>query len=216
MLPRLRLTRGALVYGLLLGLGLATSRLLGVHGVESALALGLALPWLAGAIGARLVIRARHEGQAPGAGTILLRATGHGLALWAVPVLVLALNQLRVRNCTPVEGLAFLVAGPGVGVVLAAIAGVLWGAAFRRERLATLLAALTPLASAGLGLWEFASTPAIFVYDAFAGWFPGTLYDEDVGFPAAYLTFRGLTVLWGLALMLLLRASWSRGLDRLV
>ena len=43
-----------------------------------------------------------------------------------------------------------------------------------------------------------------------------TLYDEDVGFPAAYLTFRGLTVLWGLALMLLLRASWSRGLDRLV
>ena len=162
------------------------------------------------------MIRARHEGQAPGAGTILLRATGHGLALWAVPVLVLALNQLRVRNCTPVEGLAFLVAGPGVGVVLAAIAGVLWGAAFRRERLATLLAALTPLASAGLGLWEFASTPAIFVYDAFAGWFPGTLYDEDVGFPAAYLTFRGLTVLWGLALMLLLRASWSRGLDRLV
>ncbi|MEM9075193.1 MAG: hypothetical protein AAGE52_42235, partial [Myxococcota bacterium] len=190
-----------------LGIGLATSRLLGIHGPESALALGVALPPFAAVLGARAAQHARETGEEREL-RVLGLALRRGLLLWGLPTLILALNQLRVRNCTPLEGFAFLVLGPGLGVALATLIGVAIGAWIPRRRLAITLAVLTPIAADLAGLWAFWSTPAIFVYDHFAGWFPGTLYDDDVGLPTALLTFRVVTILWAGVVLSLIHALW--------
>ena len=197
------------------GVGLCFSPLLGVHGVESALILGGVLPPIAAAVAARAVIGARLAGEFPSAAAILRRGMMRGLLIWLVPVTVLAFDQLRIRNCTPAEGLAFMLLGPGMGVLLASVMGVFVGALVRRPRRATWLAALVPLASIALGLRTFWSSPAIFVYDHFVGWFPGSLYDRDVSLPLALITFRLITAGIALTLALLVVACWRRGLDRL-
>lgn len=193
-----------------LGIALSTSRLLGVHGVESALALGLASPMLAAWLGARV----GRDGAPDGASDAIGRALGTGVLLLAIPTAVLALNQLRVRNCAPLEGLAFVLLGPGVGVLLASFVGLVIGAFVKRPRLATTLALLVPIASALWGLLQFWFSPAIFVYDPFAGWFPGTIYDEDVGLPSSLLTYRAISLAWLGAAITLFSIVWRPSTER--
>jgi tetratricopeptide (TPR) repeat protein len=187
------------------GVALSTSRLLGVHGVESALALGLALPMLAAWLGARV----GRDGAPDGASDAIGRALGIGVLLLAIPTAILALNQLRVRNCAPLEGLAFVLLGPGVGVLLASFVGLVIGALVKRPRLATTLAVSVPIASALWGLLQFWFSPAIFVYDPFAGWFPGTIYDEDVGLPSSLLSYRAISLAWLGAAITLFSIVWQ-------
>ncbi|MEO0322188.1 MAG: hypothetical protein AAF447_04480 [Myxococcota bacterium] len=192
LLP-LRSERVALMASLVMGLALASSRLLGVHGAESALALGLVLPPFAGAAGAAAF--ARRERAAEG----LQGAARAAVLTWLPAVVLLALNQLRVRQCTPGTGFAFMVLGPGFGVLLAAFVGAFFAAALPRKRLALVLGALAPFAGLATALHDFWATPAIFVFQHFAGWFPGTLYDEGLAIPGTLLTFRGITLLYGVA-----------------
>lgn len=192
------------------GVALSTSRLLGVHGVESALALGLALPMLAAWLGARV----GRDGAPDGASDAIGRALGIGVLLLAIPTAILALNQLRVRNCAPLEGLAFVLLGPGVGVLLASFVGLVIGALVKRPRLATTLAVSVPIASALWGLLQFWFSPAIFVYDPFAGWFPGTIYDEDVGLPSSLLSYRAISLAWLGAAITLFSIVWRPAAER--
>jgi len=181
--------------GLALGLALTASRLLGIMGVESALVLGLVLPSFAAALGALEVVRARQLGLALGALDLLARASRRALLLWVVPVALLGLHGLWTQSCDPISGALFVVLGPGVGVLLAASVGVLCGVLIRRPRLAVALAVAAPLASALWGLWDFYSSPGIFVFDPFVGYFPGTLYDRSVHVTEAYLSYRAGSLL---------------------
>jgi len=211
------------------GVALTTSRLVGVHGVESALALGLATPLLAAWLGARVGREARERSRSADANVgrdasvpvtaplrapstaseAIGRALGRGVLVLAIPTAILALNQLRIRNCAPLEGLAFVALGPGVGVLLASFVGLLIGALVKRPKLATTLAVLVPIASALWGLLQFWFSPAIFVYDPFAGWFPGTIYDEDVGLPSSLLTYRAISLAWLGAAITLSSIVWE-------
>jgi len=191
--------RAALLWAGLLGLLLAAfgGPLLGVHGVESALLLGVALPPFVAAAASRRTSERLGTWTPPTGPGLLGSAALLGIAVWGLPTVVLGLNGLRLPQCTPGEAFAFLVAGPGVGCVLASWVGVAAGLWLPR-RTAAGVAAAVPIISAlaeVLGLW---TTPAIFAYDHFAGWFPGTLYDRGTSFPRAYLTFRMVTL--GLAL----------------
>ncbi len=205
----------ALGLAALVGLVLCASPLLGVHGVESALALGLSIPVLAAWQGARIGRKGKAESADSEDGSHLRawaqigRALGTSVTLLALPTALLGLNQLRIRNCAPLEGLAFMVLGPGVGVLLAGFVGMVLGATVGRPRLATTLALLAPLASALVSFGQFWSTPAIFVYDPFAGWFPGTIYDEDIGLPAQLLTYRAISLAWLGAAVLLFAVTWT-------
>jgi len=205
---RLRSMKVAILVSTVLGLSLSASRLLGVHGVESALAMGVVLPPFVACVGGALVLDARRRGTGASAVELLRRTSWAALLTWAPAVLVLALNQLRVRQCEPLQAFGFMVLGPGLGILLAAFAGVLTGGVFRRGT--RTLATLVPVAWIGVGLWEFWSTPAIFVYGQFGGWFPGTLYDDDVRLDATLLGFRATTLVWLVALGSLAVATWDR------
>lgn len=196
----------------LLGIVLAFQPLFGVHGVESALVLGAVLPLFCAAIGARIAIAARARGasQIP-AGDAVVAA----LLVLALPTAILALNALRVRNCAPLEGLAFIALGPLAGVILAALVGACVGALPLRPAIATWLAALVPLCDMLRAVYDFYATPAIFAYGHFFGYFPGALYDELVELPGALFSLRALSASLGLALLCLLACHYQPALRAL-
>ncbi len=183
------------------------SPLLAVHGVESALVVGLVLPPFTAAMSARLAIGARD-------GTLRQIArdvAAANLLVLAVPFVGLVLGAARARWCAPLEGLAFFALGPVLGLALAGVVGTLIGLAVPRPRLATVLAALAPVGVALLGLLRFYSTPAIFAYSHFVGYFPGSLYDPDIAIESRYLTFRVITIAWIVSASCLVRAGFDTG-----
>ena len=93
--------RLSVVFAAVVGLTFAFVPLLAVHGVESALGMGLLLPpWIA-ATAASYTLRNRSTRGVD----LMLGAMGAGLMIWAVPTAILAVNALRVRQCAPGEGL---------------------------------------------------------------------------------------------------------------
>jgi len=193
------------------GLALALIPLLAVHGVESALALGLLLPPWVAATAASYTERNRGMRGID----LMLRTVGSGLLIWSIPVLLLALSSVRVRQCAPGEGLAFMVLGPAVGCALAACTGVWVAASTNRPRISPWIAAAIPIAAALLGLWAFYATPAVYVFGAFAGYFPGAIYDDLVQIPTRYLTYRATMLLAVLALTVLFDALWDPASEKL-
>lgn len=196
-------TRAAIAVGLVVGLALCTVPLLGLPGLESALVLGVILPSFCAVIGARLA-RVRVDGRAPSAAAVLGASAGAALIVLAAPVLLLTLNGLRVRNCEPVQGFAFIALGPLLGCVLAALWGALCGSLPVRAGLAAALALLGPLGEIALALHELYATPAVFSYGHFFGYFPGSLYDELVAIPWPLIFLRMATALALLALSMAL------------
>ncbi|MBW2509540.1 MAG: hypothetical protein JRE81_12975 [Deltaproteobacteria bacterium] len=205
-MTRLRIFRLGVSFAASVGVLLAFIPLLGAHGVESALAMGLLLPPWVAAIAARYTLSNRTTRGID----LMLHAIGAGLLLWAVPTAVLAFNALRVRQCNPGEGLAFVVLGPAVGCALAASVGVWVAAMTKWPRLAPWFAAAVPIGAALLGLWTFYATPTVYIFGAFAGYFPGAIYDDLVRLPSRYMTYRASIVLAVLALVLLFEALWNR------
>ena len=192
-------------FAAVVGIVLAFIPLLAVHGVESALALGLLLPpWVAATAAS---YTERHRGLR--GIDLIFRMVGMGLLIWLIPVVLLAFSSLRTRQCAPAEGLAFMVLGPALGCALAACAGVWVGGTVRLPRFAPWLAATIPLGSALLGLWAFYSTPTVYVFGAFAGYFPGAIYDDLVKIPTRYLTYRATMLVAALALGVLFDALWD-------
>lgn len=213
MLLKLSTTRWALGFSALLGLILCALPLVAVLGPESALVLSLVLtPWCC-VLGARLAIAARS--QSTRTSNLIAEALGGSWLLLALPFLLLCLNGFRVQSCEPLRGLAFIALGPWASVSFAAVVGVLLGAAIRSPRRASILAGLFPLLSIARPLYDFVTTPGIFAYGHFFGYFPGTFYDRLVDVPQAWLSHRGLTLLLGMGLWAVLSASRSPKTGRL-
>lgn len=207
LLYMLRRRRTWLSFGALTALAglLAMLPLLGVLGFEFSLIFSLAGSVAAAHLGVRTVVLTREADESLVLGTrsgprVLLSLLGRGIALgWLsllLPLLVIGLNALRVRNCDPLGGLGFFLAMPVVSVAIAASVGVLWGLTLRRSLAATLAALATIVLCLGWGVYRFYAEPAIFGYDPFAGYFPGTLYDEDVALRLPFLFARLQQLCW--------------------
>lgn len=204
---------------------LAPSPLLGIQGVESALIVGLVLSPFIAAMSASAAARqlfvddgavthragSMHDsgvgGRDPSTTLRMMRGGGRGesialhlraLVVFAVPTLILFANSFRIQQCEPAMGALYFAMGPLIGTLLAVAVGRLLGEWFKRP-LAVPLAFMVPLVAYGVSVSRFYSSPGVFAFNHFAGWFPGTIYDEAQGFPDSYLTFRLVTVGWFIA-----------------
>jgi hypothetical protein len=200
---------------------LAFVPLFDVLGYELAFALGIAAALAGAHLGAEAVWRARAGASASDGAAADARPVRAVAALWAratmrvwalaiAPLAIASLNALRVRNCDFVGGLAWFALLPLASAALGAAAGVACGLAraWRRRVVPTLLAVAIVGASFAVAAWRFYAGPAIFAYDPFGGYFPGTLYDEEVAIGApllwarAYHAAAALAVLFACALFL--------------
>ncbi len=205
----------------LLALALTQSPLLGVLGIENAFVLGLVVPLLALFLAFdRVIFAAATKNADATAWLAIAKALGlRALVMGALPLLLLMLNALWVPWCSPGQGLAMALLGPGMGIVLAASLGALVYAYVPQRGWALALVLSLWLGSGLLRLALFWGTPAIFLYDHFWGYFPGALYDRGRLFPLPLLTFRmGTLALVALSWLCLAlgwepssgRARWSK------
>jgi tetratricopeptide (TPR) repeat protein len=171
------------LFAFALGSALATDRLLGVPGPESALLVGsLVSPALAAFVAGR-----RPAESARAEVGFALRRSITTLLSAALP---LSGHSLFVPFCGGRAALAFFAFGPGIGLPIAALLGAASRQLVRRRGRAIALALGLTLGSIALGVAEFWSSPGIVIFGEFGGYFPGTFYDQGVTFPEAMFSYR--------------------------
>lgn len=113
-----------------------------------------------------------------------------------IPLPIITLNALRVRNCDYLEGLLFYLLLPGLTVIIASGWGVLVGRLTRRRRL--LFWGLV-LASVGWSIARFWLDPPVDAFNPFLGYYPGSIYDEVVPIGDRLLWSRAEDLAWAVA-----------------
>ncbi|MBK8257083.1 MAG: hypothetical protein IPK82_30975 [Polyangiaceae bacterium] len=110
------------------------------------------------------------------------------------------IHGLRVGFCDAWSGTVTFALGPFCGALVAGVWSVIpaevasrMSTPRRRRVIAVLLAFLGPLVSAGVSLGRFFSSPMVFAYDPFAGFFSGTLYDTVID-SSGLLSYRAGTL----------------------
>ncbi len=161
-------------------------------GYESALAAGIVLPSVCAIATALEMSRKR---LAPI--DAFSKGVANGSLLIGIAWLVTMAHGLRSGFCDPWGGSVFYAFGPGVGAMLAggwgAVAGEFAGRVKRRRLVAVLLALAAPIASVLVALVRFYTSPMVFAYDPFVGYFSGSFYDTIIDFSGLY-TYRVGTV----------------------
>lgn len=211
---------GALVFGALV-FAIGFLPLFGGPGYEQALASGLLGPSAAGVATAVGVARGRTSSplHAVGRGALV------GIAYALVAVASSLVHAARVGLCELWGALLYFVLTAGAGIVV----GGVWGAVageialtgkergrISRPRLwATLLALGGPLSGVGVSLWRYWSSPMVFAFDPFVGFFSGVLFDTVIDGGSALLTYR-LGTACTMAFVALAGSILLRGSERLV
>jgi tetratricopeptide (TPR) repeat protein len=171
----------------LVGMGFVP--LFGGPGYEAALAAGVILPSLA-ACATALDVTA---GQ-PAPFEAYRRGAATGSFLGALGLAIAWLHGRRVGFCDPIEGTEYFVLGPGVGAVVGgvwgAVVGFLGGSDRPRPWVAIAASIAGPLAGVLFSLYRFYSSPMVFAFDPFFGFFAGTLYDSVITDLEGLATYR--------------------------
>ncbi|MBX3220733.1 MAG: hypothetical protein KF795_09455 [Labilithrix sp.] len=186
---------GAAVVTALLG-AVGFLPLFGGPGYEHALASGLIVP-SAAAI-ATAIDAARRGSPSPLAS--VARGVIAGLAYAALALATALLHALRIGVCELWGALVYFGLTAGAGALLGgawgAVAGELTGALAARGRVrrrrfvATALALAAPVAGVAVSVHRFHTSPMIFAFDPFVGYFSGTLYDTVIDAGTSLLTYR--------------------------
>ncbi len=191
--------------------------LFGVLGFEFSLVMAVAGSVAGADLGASLVWRARTMPASKVSRTLppwrvmaclLAGAAVISAALLLLPLFLVSLNAIRVRNCDWLFGLRCFLFMPllsaafasGLGVCLGVIAG-------RRRWLCTALPYALLLLSTFWSLLHFYTAPAVFSYNPFAGYVPGNIYDESIDLRGPFywarlfqlsllMSIAGVLVLW--------------------
>jgi hypothetical protein len=178
--------------------GLGFLPLFGGPGYEAALVLGVLLPLPVACCSAA---RARAALAEPEVAVLGILSSAVRFAFWllAAHLLVLLLHGVRVGFCDPAEGLSLFALGPGAGAILAAAWGTLAGVASAavwpgRPRKSTVLAfalaAAGPVGAILVSLWRFWTSPMVFAFDPYFGFFAGTLYDTVIDALPRLISYR--------------------------
>ncbi len=122
---------------------------------------------------------------------------GKGALDLLIPVAVFTLILEPINGCDVVQGLIWLLLGPGVGFCLGYAFGSM-ARAWLGGRRGALLAGGTVLLSLAAAGWRLYSQPQLFSYEAFFGSWHGPIYDEWVVVKGSLVAFRvGLLLLAG-------------------
>jgi hypothetical protein len=188
---RSRSQRAAAIVASVLLLVIGFRPLFGGPGYEHALASGLILP-AAAAIATALDVARADRSASPLA--LYGRGIASGLVLASLGFATALLHGLRVGFCDLAGGARGYLLTAAIGAVLGGAWGVVAGvlaARARRKRLAcTLLGLAAPVGGIALSLWRFYTSPIVFAFDPFFGYFSGTLYDTVIDAGTPLLTYR--------------------------
>ncbi len=134
-----------------------------------------------------------------------------------IPIALLLLNGFRVRLCDVTGGLAFMAVGPVFSMLWTSQLGAALSTVFLRRRPAVIAFYLVFLGWVALDVLHVLRHPAIFVFNPFAGFFSGAIYDSVIEIDSRIVLYRLNNLAQLACLYALVRASWdaSRGSCRL-
>lgn len=155
---------------------------------EYALIAGLLLPTAAAITSALTTLKQCSQGRYAQPLPTYRRGLRVGLTLALVVYAVSLMHGLRVGICSLFDGTMMFALGAAPGALL----GGVWGGAVglfagrrKRKRLAAIaLAVAGPLSTALLQIAIFYTTPIVFAYDPFVGYFSGSVYDTLIDWDA--------------------------------
>jgi hypothetical protein len=196
----LRAIRICFLLHLLLAIALCFIPLFDVLGFERAFATGLLATPTSAAVAIVMVKAARARG-----GDDLARVASYAVGislLMLVPTLVAGVIVELIRQpCDQKQGILFLLLCSGGNAIFGAALGVAAGVLSTRRFVPALLVAAALLAFIVSALVRFYAEPQIFMYSLPFGYWPGSLYDEDLTVTGTLWIFRGYTVLVSFALI---------------
>ncbi len=140
----------------------------------------------------------------------------HSYGQLVLPLAVICLNALRVRNCDFEIGFVYFLILPVASATLNTPLGVLAHALFKPQQFINriMVAALflgLPLLSI---VWDFYSQPPISIFSHVWGYNPGTLYDEAIAPDARLLAWRCFTFVATILVVALLSCFDKLSLNR--
>jgi tetratricopeptide (TPR) repeat protein len=169
----------------------------GGPGYESALAAGLLLPATTA-----LCVSFHVAGREVTPLSAFGRGISVGFCLAALGLSIVLGHGLRVGLCDVGWGVNLYLLGPGAGALLAGVCGAIVGllAGFvrpglRRRTTCILGALFGPLCGIGLSFGRFYTSPMVFGFDPFFGYFSGPLYDTVIDAFWTLVTYRAGTLL---------------------
>ncbi len=154
--------------------------------------LSIVLGVLLGVVGSLMAAnRVAGAAREPYAADVPLRlGVGTTLSLFLLVVLTALLHGVRVGFCDPwSDGLRWLL-GPAVGAVVAGVWGAIVGVGCESRHWRWAWAVGLPLFSYGASFARFYTSPMVFAFDHFVGYFAGTLYDTELGSLERLWTYR--------------------------
>ena len=127
--------------------------------------------------------------------TLFWRTLGANLTLLIVPLVILSLNALRVKNCDLSDGFAFFFLLPVISCAYATAAGLFFGFWMKR-RWQGYTAYLAYIVVTFLTfVYNLIFHPPVFGFHAAFGYFPGPIYDEQISITGSLLIARGIAIL---------------------
>ena len=145
----------------------------------------------------------RHPDALSGSpGQIVTRCFWHALifnfGLLLLPLGIILLNALRIKNCNFSEGFIFFFLLPVISCVYATAAGTLFGFWIKWRWLAYLAYLGFLVLTCVPVVINLIFHPPVFAYHATFGYFPGPIYDFVIPITSTLLIARAETLLWAL------------------
>lgn len=135
--------------------------------------------------------RGEYSAELSPSDVLFLRALGNALLLFGLATATALVHGLRVGFCEFGSDLLRWLLGPGAGALAAGAWGAVigsWPLRFGGWR--WLFALALPLFSYGVSFVRFYTSPMVFAFDHFVGFFAGTLYDTELGSLERLWTYR--------------------------
>ncbi len=173
----------------------------GGPGYESALGAGLLLPTVT-ALGVAFSVVGRHATPLAAFG----RGLTAGFALSVLGLVIIVAHGLRVGFCDVGWGVELYLLGPLPGALLAGVWGAVIGLfasrlerRWRRRALLIVGSIAAPLLGISISFARFYTSPMVFAFDPFFGYFAGPLYDTVIDAFWTLSTYRAGSLLTALA-----------------
>lgn len=176
-------------------------------GYEYSFILGVVISLAAGHLATVYPGRIRQQkAPFPGANTATMKLFFRGLlpsfVLLTVSLIIILANGLFTPPCNNQVGLYFFLMLPVVSAIVATTVGLTLGLFFRNARWATIAWFFCWVLSLAYVGYLIYSTPAVYAYGPFLGYWPGVLYDKGISIDQGFLTYRAYNLFGVISLLL--------------
>lgn len=118
--------------------------------------------------------------------------------LLLIPLIIILLNSIRIKNCNFLEGFLFYLILPTLSCFTVTAAGIFFYLWIQRRWLAYLVYLTFLIVSCVPTISNLIFHPPVFAFHPILGYFPGPIYDFVISITPTLLISRTETILWGL------------------